>query len=69
RYFFSDGKSVISTSILGRPNSILMSNPFGGIGGICVSKKLRTLHADVPTFSLLIAHSSLSKNMIFCSSV
>ena len=30
-----------------------MSNPFGGIGAICVSK-LRTLHADVPTFSLLM---------------
>ena len=41
---------------------------FGGIGVICVSK-LRTLHADVPTFSLLIAHNSLPKNlflMFFC---
>ena len=27
---------------------------------------LRTLHADVPTFSLLIAHNSLPKNMFFC---
>jgi hypothetical protein len=26
-----------------------MSNPFGEIGAICVSKNLRTLHADVPT--------------------
>ena len=32
-----------------------MSNPFGGIGAICVSKKPRTLHADVPT---LTAHRS-----------
>ena len=31
---------------------------FGGIGGICVSKKPRTLHADVPTSSPLIAHRS-----------
>ena len=31
-----------------------MSNPFGGIGAICVSKKPRTLHADVPTFPLLM---------------
>ena len=27
---------------------------------------LRTLHADVPTLSLLIAHNSLPKNMFFC---
>ena len=27
---------------------------------------LRTLHADVPTFSSLIAHNSLPKNMFFC---
>ena len=31
---------------------------FGGIGAICMSEKLRTLHADVPTSSLLIAHRS-----------
>ena len=30
-----------------------------GIGAICVSKKPRTLHADVPTPSLLKAHRSL----------
>ena len=38
-------------------------------GAICVSEKPRTLHADVPTFSLLIAHNSLPKNlflMFFC---
>ena len=34
---------------------VLMSNPFGAI---CVSKKPRTLHADVPTPSQLIAHCS-----------
>ena len=44
-----------------------MSNPFGGIGVICVSK-LRTLHADVPT---LTAHRSLLKTqklvlLFFC---
>ena len=33
---------------------MFLSNPFGGIGVICVSK-LRTLHADVPT---LTAHRS-----------
>ena len=42
---------------------VLMSNPFGVI---CVSKKPRTLHADVPT---LIAHCSRPKNLFFCSSV
>ena len=36
---------------------------FGGIGGIGVSKKPRTLHADVPTFSLLIAHRSSPKKL------
>ena len=41
-------------SHFGEVNSILMSNPFGAI---CVNKKPRTLHADVPT-SLLIAHCS-----------
>ena len=39
----------------------LMSNPFGEIGAICVSKNLRTLHADIPTShnSKLKTHHSL----------
>ena len=48
----------------GEANSILMSNPFGGI---CVNKKPRTLHADVPT-----PHNSLSKNLFllfFCRKI
>ena len=53
-------------SHFGEVNSILMSNPFGAI---CVNKKPRTLHADVPTPSQLIAHNSLPKNLFllfFC---
>ena len=43
-----------------------MSNPFGGIGAICVSKKPRTLHADVPTFPLLmLMWKILSSRRIF----
>ena len=46
--------------------NVLMSNPFGAI---CVNKKPRTLHADVPTPSQLTAHDSLPKNLFllfFC---
>ena len=39
-----------------------------GIGAICVSKKPRTLHADVPTPSLLITHYSLQKNCSYVKS-
>ena len=49
--------------------NVLMSNPFGGI---CVSKKPRTLHADVPTLSSLTAHDSLPKNLFllfFCRKI
>ena len=43
---------------------VLMSNPFGAI---CVNKKPRTLHADVPT-----PHNSLPKNLFllfFCRKI
>ena len=45
---------------------VLMSNPFGAI---CVNKKLRTLHADVPTphNSLLTTHCP--RTCSFCSFV
>ena len=48
---------------------VLMSNPFGAI---CVNKKPRTLHADVPTPSQLIAQEPvpsvlLSKNTQNCT--
>ena len=48
---------------------VLMSNPFGAI---CVNKKPRTLHADVPTPSQLTAHDSLPKNLFllfFCRKI
>ena len=48
---------------------ILMSNPFGAI---CVNKKPRTLHADVPTPSQLTAHDSLPKKLFllfFCRKI
>ena len=48
---------------------VLMSNPFGAI---CVNKKPRTLHADVPTLSQLTAHDSLPKNLFllfFCRKI
>ena len=48
---------------------VLMSNPFGGI---CVSKKSRTPHADVPPPSQLIANDSLPKNLFllfFCRKI
>ena len=53
-------------SHFGEVNSILMSNPFGAI---CVSKKPRTLHADVPPphNSLLTTHCP--KTCSFCSFV
>ena len=49
--------------------NVLMSNPFGGI---CVNKKPRTLHADVPTPSQPIAQEPvpsvlLSKNTQNCT--
>ena len=51
---------------------VLTSNPFGGICVICVNKKPRTLHADVPTPSQLTAHNSLPKNLFllfFCRKI
>ena len=46
-----------------------MSNPFGAI---CVNKKPRTLHADVPTPSQLTAHDSLPQKTVpsvFCRKI
>ena len=45
----------------GRPNSILLSNPFGGIGAICVSINLgrRTQTSLLSHYSFLITHNSL----------
>ena len=60
---------------------LLFLHPFWGapiqylclpFGAICVNKKPRTLHADVPTPSQLTAHDSLPKNLFllfFCRKI
>ena len=53
-------------SHFGEVNSILMSNPFGAI---CVNKKPRTLHADVPTPHTSLLTTNRPKTCSFCSFV
>ena len=76
RSFFRHFSFTVHLSLLIAPKPVsyvLMSNPFGEIGAICVSKNLRTLHAEVPTShnSKLTTHCSLlttQKSVVFASS-